>query len=549
MKTLIYILVVLLLASCYEDKGNYDYKEINSVDVSLNEVYAVRLGKDTTVTIIPQLSQSLQENTENLKYAWLHSTINEMFYAEALSYNKDLDTVGTEENLRFHIDPNEKNLKYEHYFRLNVYDEITGIEYPANTIIKLIKPYNGAWMVLHAKDGQTKLGAVEYIDGDIQVRKEAFYNETGKRFAGKPLCLGQYTTSSKYYGYGSSWNMFYVITDVPTEAGVYCQWKGFEKKDSLSRMVAPMARSGFDYQNIKLLDGDGSASALLLSNNVLYQIPRAGKVYKPGTKLEGEMKITLASKVSNTALLYDEAGHRFAFYYNTSNGSGVKKYDPLYFSEGEENVDLIQEIPIRDGNVSVVNPNKLSPDQKVLYVGVGYQYDQDRTQMYGYALAKSEDKCCVYEFNSKGFTDPTYASFNGYYQFELPQNLDENSHFVSSPPYSGIIFYASRNKVYRLDFKQSGGKAKVIYTHPGGKVSKMKFAKRIDPYPPKDFDFTAYQFDMKQSLGVSFDMGNGTSDFVILNLSSTGSVGADSEDYPALQVYPDFGEIVDFVFI
>ena len=77
----------------------------------------------------------------------------------------------------------------------------------------------------------------------------------------------------------------------------------------------------------------------------------------------------------------------------------------------------------------------------------------------------------------------------------------------------------------------------------------MKFAKRIDPYPPKDFDFTAYQFDMKQSLGVSFDMGNGTSDFVILNLSSTGSVGADSEDYPALQVYPDFGAIVDFVFI
>ena len=90
-------------------------------------------------------------------------------------------------------------------------------------------------------------------------------------------------------------------------------------------MVAPMARSSFDFQNIKLLDGDGSASALLLSNNVLYQIPRAGKVYKPGTKLEGEMKITLASKVSNTALLYDEAGHRFAFYYNTSDVYGVKK--------------------------------------------------------------------------------------------------------------------------------------------------------------------------------------------------------------------------------
>ena len=48
---------------------------------------------------------------------------------------------------------------------------------------------------------------------------------------------------------------------------------------------------------------------------------------------------------------------------------------------------------------------------------------------------------------------------------------------------------------------------------------------------------------------VAFDMGNGKSDFVILNLSSTGSVGANSATYPATQVYSDFGEVTDFVFI
>ena len=48
-------------ASCYDDKGNYTYQEVNTLDVSLNKVYSVRLDKDTTVTIIPQLSQSLQE--------------------------------------------------------------------------------------------------------------------------------------------------------------------------------------------------------------------------------------------------------------------------------------------------------------------------------------------------------------------------------------------------------------------------------------------------------------------------------------------------------
>ena len=56
--------------------------------------------------------------------------------------------------------------------------------------------------------------------------------------------------------------------------------------------------------------------------------------------------------------------------------------------------------------------------------------------------------------------------------------MDESAVFASTPPYSGLLFYASGNTVYRLDFKQAGGKATAIYTHAGGKAVKMKFAKR-----------------------------------------------------------------------
>ena len=541
MKRLIYFILGLLVASCYDDKGNYTYQEVNTLDVSLNKVYSVRLDKDTTVTIIPQLSQSLQENEDNLEYTWLHSTTNHNFYGHG-----KFDTVGLEKNLNFHIDPEAKNLAYAHYFRLNVYDRITDIEYPVNTTIELIKPYVGSWMILHRKNGQTELGSVEYIGGDIVVQEDAYYEETGKRFTGKPQALMSYTTSCKYYGTGSGWNMFTVITDDPVESGVYCQWKHFEKKDSLTRMVAPLAQNSFDFQHITLADGDGTASALLLSGGMLYQSPRAGKIYEPAADLEGEVNITLASKISNNALLYDEAGHRFAFYYNTSDGLGVKKYDPLYFSESEENTNLIKAIPTRDGNVSAVNPNKLPEDQKVLYLGTGYQYASAWTSVYAYALAKNDTRCFVYEFNPRGFNYSDNASFNGYYTINIPQGLDESAVFASTPPYSGLLFYASGNTVYRLDFKQAGGKATAIYTHAGGKAMKMKFAKR---YLSSSNAFDAYEFDVQYSLGIGFDMGNGKGDFVILNLSSTGSVGGDSEHYPAKQVYTDFGEITDFVFI
>lgn len=544
MQRIIYILALfLMLASCYDDKGNYDYTDINTVGVGLDEVYPLRLDKDTILTIVPRLAQSLQENQHNLKYLWLHSTTNHNFYGHG-----QFDTAGIEKDLRFHVDPNEKDLEYEHYFRLNVYDELTGIEYPVNTTIKLVKPYDGAWMILHRRNGQTELGSVEYIAGKRVATADAYYKETGNRFQGKPLCLGQFTTSCKYYGTGSGWNMFSVITDIPREAGVYCQWKKFEKMDSLSRMVAPMAQAGFEFQKMTFFDGGGTYFALALSDGILYQSPRAMKVYKPKVKLDGAVEITHAAKVANISLIYDKAGHRFGFYNNTSDGLGVKKYDPKYFTEEEENADEVKAIPVRDNNVKAADPNRLNPDQQVLYVGAGYNYNpqySNRTYAYG-VTRKGVDSCFIYEFDTRGITSGSDASFSGYYRLKSPKGLDEHSCFASSFSYSGILYYASGNTIYRFDFKQAGGKATPVYTHAGGKAVKMNFARKTKIY---EGEYEAYEFDPNRSLGVIFDTGTGKSDFVILNLSETGGIGADSENYPAIQVYPDFGEIKDFVFI
>ena len=545
MRPIIYILALFLCLSCNEDKGNYDYRKINTVWVGLNEVYAYRLDKDTTVTIIPRLEQSLQNKKDNLKYTWLHSTTNHNFYGHGR-----FDTISIGENLNFHIDPNEKNLQYEHYFRLNVYDELTRIEYPVNTTIKLIKPYDGAWMVLHTREGQTELGAIEYMGDKIVVTEDAYFKETGKRFQGKPLCLGQVRTSCKYYGVGSEWNMFSVITDQPREAGVYCQWKKFQKMDSLERMVAPTSRGTFDYQHVELIDAGSSWGAIGLAGGVCYQIPKAMKIYKApvSADLTGDLEITLGAKV---ALLYDRAGHRFCYYHNTNNKAS---YDSNIFSESNDNPSsyALSPIPVRDGNVKGIDPNNLPAGEKMLWVGSGYQFEEVSTGFYGYGVSvKGQDSCFVYELSIRGILNAEYLSFPGYYRLKLPQGMDEDPCFASTLTYSGILFYASGNAVYRLDFKQAGGKATRIYTHTGGKAVKMKFARKgtVEDDSNGDLYYQDYEFNLNTSLGVAFDMGNGKNDFVILNLSETGALGADSEHYPALQIYSDFGEIKDFLFL
>ena len=539
MKRLIYILCVCLFTGCNEDESNYDYKEINEVSVDLETVYEVKLQK-MELKIQPEISQTLSGNKDNLKYTWFYSDVNSNFYGLAeIGYG--LDTVSTEDYAVLKIDPEDPDLKYEHYFRLNVFDELTGIEYPYNVTVKLIKPYNGAWMVLHRQEGKTKLGAIEYIGEEPQVCDDAYFKETGRHLHGNPLCLGTIYDYSWCYDDPSA--LFYVMTDEPDEAGLYCQWKGFRKMDSLSRMVAPNYKGEFDYQDVGAYSGSIGSGGMLLSGGNFYQSPNATtKFYKaPLTpSITGEVYFSHGSKSGSFFLLYDRLGKRFLCY------SGMKdevEYNPKIFDEEKENTGYpVTAIPERDLNIKTTDPGHLSEDKEVVYIGTGYNY-----HFYALATSRLKDSCYMYEFDTYGFYYARYAAFSGYYTFKCPETLTPESVIASSKAYNGIIYYAEGEKVYRLDFMSQGAKVTSVYTHPGGKARLAKFANSGDPHAYQDF--SAYEHPLNQSLGVVFEMPDGTSDLVILNLSITGKIAPNGEKWPAEQVYKGFGEVKDILFL
>ncbi|MEY8593568.1 PKD-like family lipoprotein [Butyricimonas hominis] len=552
MKQYIYILIILLLASCYDDKGNYDYTDVNTVESGLEEVY-YRFTDETIVTIDPKLSQSLEQNKENLKFLWLHSTTGTNFYVGS-SVQSKVDTVCETEELRFTIDLEDPDLKYEHYFRLTVYDTSTGIEYQYNTKLKLGKPYDGAWMILHSKDGQTELGAVEYVGEEMIVKEDVYYDATGKRFQGKPLCLGRVKQGCSYYN-SSSINMFSVITDIPDEAGVYNQLYKFEKKDSLSRMVYENAQINFDFSKVENIDGQGTRQGLLLSNGRFYQTPAAMKIYEPkiDEKLTGDVYISHAAKIGQITLMYDQAGHRFAQWYNF--GSGGNPNPEVWADNDNPSARTLASIPVRSDNNTDADPNSLDPEHKVLFIGPGYFYKSSNDiYMYANALAiDGKGGCFVYEFDAYGigYNKKGSPAFRAYYRLNQPEGLDENSCFASTSDYSGILFYSSGNTLYRFDFQQTGGKATPVYTHPGSKrIRHMEFA-RTEPEKAANITigYENYGYDLSRSLGIAFEMEDGTCDFVVLNLSANGYIGSDNGVFPAKQVHEGFGEITDFVFL
>ena len=80
-----YILIILAVAlfsaavlqSCSEDKGNYDYIDLNDVEIHEVEQNYI-LEQMTVLKITPKLSFKLSEDESNLEYLWyiLRTSIN-----------------------------------------------------------------------------------------------------------------------------------------------------------------------------------------------------------------------------------------------------------------------------------------------------------------------------------------------------------------------------------------------------------------------------------------------------------------------------------------
>ena len=543
MKNIIWLLFVLLFIACNDDKGNYDYEEINEVLVELESEYEVKLEK-MEYKIQPELSQTLRENKENLQFTWFYSDKSDNFYGLA-SIDGKLDTVSREDFAVLAIDPDDENLKYEHYFRFNVYDKLTGIEYSFNTKVKLVKPYHGTWTLLHRQDGVTKLATIEYLGDEPLVCDDAYYKETGEHLKGEPLFLGMNFYYIRYYPDANP--IFLIATDIPDEAGVYCQWKGFQKKDSLSRMVAPSYRGEFNFQNVSNFAASMASGGMCISDGVFYQITTGMKFYKANiaSSITGDTYFSKGNKISSYFVLYDKAQRRYLYY----DGSKEEMdYNPNVFNEEKENALNYQvlPIPVRDLNVKTTDPGRLSADKEVLHIGYGYG-DGYFGNCYSLALSEEKDSCYVYEFSTMGLRYSSSASFSGFYPVKRPAGFSRESCIASSIAYNGIVFYASGNQVYRLDFMQQSGKATPVYTHPGGKATCMKFAYSCTPHTYQDF--SAYEHDLTRSLGVVFEMADGTSEFVVLNLSITGKIAPDGEKWPSLQVYKGLGDVKDILFL
>ena len=165
------LLVLLALASCIDDKGNYDYlpeEEVLPGSISgLEENYDVLFGE----TVHFEAKVEGAENRENIRYMW---------YLYAYPNERTRDTLGYGLSLDWHVEQSTGT----YYLWFEARDTITDVCVNKRADITIGTPLSDAWLIVETTDGMTDLDA---ITSGGELMEDLVTGSTGTRLQGNAI--------------------------------------------------------------------------------------------------------------------------------------------------------------------------------------------------------------------------------------------------------------------------------------------------------------------------------------------------------------------------
>ncbi|MFR5660568.1 MAG: PKD-like family lipoprotein, partial [Butyricimonas faecihominis] len=230
MKKIYFILfVIVLFSGCYEDKGNYDYKELEGITVTLPETsYSLFFGDKLQIT--PIIESSIPD--EDLAFDWGIEDSN-------VWYSGSYITIDSSRVLDFVCETDDYLLKQEGVYnlRLHVTQVSTGRNFYSDAIsVKLsergLPSYTGA-IVLHGDGTSSDIGVIvadefqlkgNSSNGKTQVFSHYYSEVNGEAIKGK----GQWIL--QLYPYGNAMYSDNIVVVAVTDEGAAVTNKSMMKE-------------------------------------------------------------------------------------------------------------------------------------------------------------------------------------------------------------------------------------------------------------------------------------------------------------------------------
>lgn len=492
------LLFAFLLASCYEDKGNYDYKldsmnTISSVTFSPSvtvsaegntiEVQQALDEEDKTRRVDAVLEQSLASNLDELDFYWCRSYTDE-------DGNNIKDTIETKGYLEFDL-PVGKPMAYNIF--LHIYDNTTTLSHYSSFKLKTRPVFKNSLFVLHGEEGKRQMGNIEVIGNETKIYTDVksvtkddnrYENAVGLGYStyinipDNFANIGETRVLTVFGNNGET--MTYEPFGMKVKYTSAQVFKPQSDNFSFKKLVQTGDPSNYTQYRIVLTD-DGQAYI----GNYVHALYKPGYACENNPDLEHETdyEITAATITHNRFLMWDAKNNRFLYAAKEDTGFANNEAASIKPSLASAN-------PVLDANVKFQALQK-SPEGMTAVLGyINYRDNYDLQNPYFIFKDETTGDYYRYELLMQNIGDGSKAKRIGEDEEEKEKlsaytivsekrlagltptdasTITYNSRFITSN-----LFFVEGKTVYRYNV-QNGDKFAVYEAPNGYNITKIKF--------------------------------------------------------------------------
>ena len=414
----IIIAIVGLFWSCYADKGNYDYEEINEISIiGMPDTLVTKFKNVDTLKVTPLLESTLEKG-HDYEYTWLavlkNGKIDGKFQFE----------IGQEKDLNYFIDLPLGN----YYVYLNVLDKSTGVTWRNHFDLNVITATTTGWLVLCDEEGNARLDMIAKAGKEEFMVRDLLkdFDMPNKQGPLKILC-------NVNNPYGSATGERIVLI---TETGScyldpeYLTWEeAFDLKYEMGKIPEPFIPTAivpvsYNWETQIVLVTTTEVYCKNASSGYIFELPRNNVQGESGTFKVAPFVITSGEDIIYQAdppvILYDTDHKRFVQLNLDFTGTSCR-------------------VPVVGNEIW-----SMETGMDFVFAANGRQNSSSSFIL----LRDANDKIWLY-----GIGSLTYNSFvqlpNYYYQIEAPDI--ERARLFAIHPYYYFLFYVVDNTIYQFD--------------------------------------------------------------------------------------------------
>lgn len=449
---MICLLMGLLCMACYDDKGNYDYNEINELEISgIDEKYSVMMGSGK-LTIEPVIKMTVADLSEADRFDYVWVVILE---------NNKRDTIGRALKLDCVLDLVPKT--YDVW--LKVADKQTKVIWKQKTVVTVGTPYTrGILLIGEGAGGNVEVQMLSMVGKDT-----IFYGDILKN-SGLPALSGPIDVIHTGKDQDKKTKLW-----VLTKSGSYfmdllTQKSSLENKFQNLVLMPPKEELAPIDIIPRIMDQSGSVAnkgyrAVLCDNGSIYYnwVGLMGDCYgDPVNREVGKEEVLLKSK---PYLFYSLKKLEGLIWYDAGNERFMCADSPLGISS----------IVLEDREGEAFAWNQKASGRTLVYGENTFNTDGASDNGNSFALLKKGNDAFIYKFyaTKKGDKRGAYAV--------LPVATGfADAKFYAFSSTRSIVFYVVNNNLYAYDYNPGNEKfyGPLLGTD---EITMLKFDTQIEP--------------------------------------------------------------------